>query len=150
MICCAICSSLADSESHRGPPAAVARFLLKENAMPKRILLLPVLLLTQPVLAASPATPPAVFAQCAACHSVTGSNGVGPSLQGVIGRKAGTFPGFRYSRAMKSYGKVWDKTTLAAYLANPQQAVPGNTMPFAGVPDAAQRNAIITYLASVK
>ncbi len=98
----------------------------------------------------SPATAPAAFAQCAACHSVTGSNGVGPSLKGIMGRKAGSFPGFRYSRAMKTYGKSWDKTNLAAYLANPQQAVPGNTMPFAGVPDASQRAAIVNYLATLK
>jgi cytochrome c len=115
-----------------------------------RIFLFAVALLPVSALAANPATPPAVFAQCAACHSVNGSNGVGPSLKGVIGRKAGSVPGFRYSRAMKNYGKVWDKTSLAAYLANPQQAVPGNTMPFAGVPDASQRNAIISYLASLK
>jgi len=108
------------------------------------------ILLTLPVVAANAAPAPAAFTQCIACHSVTGSNGVGPSLKGIMSRKAGSYPGFRYSRAMKSYGKPWDKTNLAAYLANPQQAVPGNTMPFAGVPDASQRNAIIAYLATLQ
>ncbi|PXX50058.1 MULTISPECIES: c-type cytochrome [Aquitalea] len=113
-----------------------------------RTLLFAAALLPLPALAAAPA--PAAFAQCAACHSVNGSNGVGPSLKGIMGRKAGSYPGFRYSRAMKTYGKPWDKTSLAAYLANPQQAVPGNTMPFPGVPDAGQRTAIVNYLATLK
>ncbi|RQO67109.1 hypothetical protein DBR44_17635 [Aquitalea sp. FJL05] len=108
------------------------------------------LLLSLPVFADSPATAPAAFAQCAACHSVNGSNGVGPSLKGIIGRKVGSSPGFRYSRAMKTLGKSWDKALLSAYLANPQQAVPGNVMPFAGVPDAGQRAAIVNYLATLQ
>ena len=106
--------------------------------------------LSLPVWAAGPATAPAAFAQCAACHSVTGSNGVGPSLKGIIGRKAGSYPGFRYSRAMKTLGKSWDKSLLSAYLANPQQTIPGNVMPFAGLPHAAQRTAIVNYLATLK
>ena len=88
----------------------------------------------------------AVFAQCTACHSTDGSNGVGPSLQGVVGRKAGTFPGFRYSRAMKAAGTTWDATTLDAYIADPQKALPGNVMPFSGIPDAKQRADLIAYL----
>lgn len=115
-----------------------------------RIFLFAVALLPLSAFAAGPATPPAAFAQCAACHSVTGSNGVGPSLKGVIGRKVGSYPGFRYSRAMKTLGKSWDKSLLSAYLANPQQTIPGNVMPFAGVPDASQRTAIINYLATLK
>lgn len=88
----------------------------------------------------------AVFAQCTACHSVDGSNGVGPSLQGVVGRKVGTFPGFRFSRAMKAAGTTWDATTLDGYIADPQKALPGNVMPFSGVPDAKQRTDLIAYL----
>jgi cytochrome c len=92
----------------------------------------------------------AVFAQCTACHSIDGSNGVGPSLQGIDGRKAGTFAGFRFSRAMKSAGTVWNATTLDAYIADPQKAVPGNVMPFSGVPDAKQRADLIAYLKTLK
>jgi cytochrome c len=90
------------------------------------------------------------FAQCAACHSVDGTNGVGPSLQGVIGRKAGSFAGFRYSRAMKAAATTWDAVSLEAFIADPQKAVPGNVMPFAGVPDARERADIAAYLATLK
>ena len=88
----------------------------------------------------------AVFVQCAACHSVDGSNGVGPSLQGVVGRKVGTFPGFRFSRAMKAAGTTWDATSLDGYIADPQKALPGNVMPFSGIPDAKQRADLVAYL----
>ena len=88
----------------------------------------------------------AVFSQCAACHSIDGSNGVGPSLQGVVGRKTATFAGFRYSRAMKAAGTTWDAATLDAYIADPQKALPGNVMPFSGIPDAKQRADLIAYL----
>lgn len=86
------------------------------------------------------------FAQCSACHSVDGSNGVGPSLKGIAGRQAGSFAGFRYSRAMKGAGFNWDDKKLAAYLADPQKVVPGNVMPFAGVADEKQRADLVAFL----
>ena len=96
---------------------------------------------------AQDARPPSTaFSACAACHSVDGSNGTGPSLKGVIGRTSGTFPGFRYSRAMKSAAIVWDPAALDRYLTNPQDVVPGNIMPFSGVGEAQERAAIISYL----
>ena len=64
----------------------------------------------------------AVFAQCAACHSIDG-NGVDPSLQGVFGHQVG-LRRLRYSRAMKSTAYNWDAAHLDAYLANPQTAIP--------------------------
>src|ERR1700683_2731173 len=88
----------------------------------------------------------AAFSACAACHSVDGSNGTGPSLKGVVGRTSGTLPGFRYSRAMKSAAITWDEASLDRYLANPQEVVPGNMMPFSGAPDATARAEIIAYL----
>ena len=88
----------------------------------------------------------AVFAQCASCHAIDASNGVGPSLQGVVGRRAGSFAGFRYSRAMKAAGTTWDATTLDGYIADPQKAVPGNVMPFAGISDAKPRADLVGYL----
>lgn len=91
-----------------------------------------------------------VYAQCAACHSVDGSQGVGPSLQGVVGRQAGSAPGFRFSRAMRSAGYPWDSRTLDAYITNPQGAVPGNVMPYAGLADPKQRADLLAYLASLK
>jgi cytochrome c len=92
----------------------------------------------------------AVFEQCTACHSTDGNNGVGPSLQGVVRRKAGIVPGFRYSRAMKSATLSWDEKTLDGYIADPQTVVPGNLMPFSGLPDAKQRADLIAYLATLK
>ena len=92
----------------------------------------------------------AAFAQCAACHSIDGSNGVGPSLQGVVGRKVGSFPGFRYSRAMKSAAVSWDTTHLDAYLADPQTALPGNVMPFSGVADTKARADLVAYLQTLR
>ena len=88
----------------------------------------------------------AVFVQCAACHSIDGSNGAGPSLQGIAGRKAGSFPGFEYSRAMKANATVWDVASLDAYLSDPHGMAPGNLMPFAGLLDAKQRANLVAYL----
>ena len=92
----------------------------------------------------------AAFAQCSACHTLDGSNGVGPSLKGVAGRKAGSLPGFRFSRGMKSAGFNWDDKTLAAYLADPQKTVPGNVMPFSGVADEKQRADLVAFLMTQK
>jgi cytochrome c len=86
------------------------------------------------------------FAACAACHSTTGSDGVGPHLNGVFGRKAGSVSGFNYSRAMKQANVVWDDKTLAAFIADPQTAVPGNHMPFSGLQDPTQRADVVDYL----
>jgi cytochrome c len=90
------------------------------------------------------------FAECAACHSVTNANGVGPSLFGIIGRQSATVAGFHYSPAMKRAKKTWDDKTLDAYIANPQAVIPGNLMPFSGVADAKQRADLIAYLKTVK
>jgi cytochrome c len=91
-----------------------------------------------------------VFAQCAACHSVDGSNGAGPSLKGIVGSKAGDFAGFRFSRAMKNSGTVWDAKTLDAYIADPQAAIPGNVMPYSGLTDSKQRADLVAYLQTLK
>jgi cytochrome c len=104
--------------------------------------------------AAAPSTAPstapnAVFSQCEVCHSVDGINGTGPTLKGVVGRQSGTVPGFRYSRAMKGAGIMWDDKSLDRYLSDPQELVPGNVMPFSGIADSAQRAAIIAYLKTI-
>ncbi len=87
------------------------------------------------------------FAVCAACHSLKpGVAGVGPSLAGVAGKKAGTNdPKFKYSAAMKA-APAWSDARLDAFLTNPKAAVPGTVMPFAGVKDAQKRADIIAYL----
>jgi cytochrome c len=90
------------------------------------------------------------FAVCAACHSTSGSDGVGPHLDGVVGRKSGSVSGFNYSRAMKQANVVWDDKTLVAFLANPQAAVPGNHMPFSGLQDPQQRADVVAYLKTLR
>jgi cytochrome c len=90
------------------------------------------------------------YPACAACHNVEGADGLGPHLNGVIGRKAGSVPGFNYSPAMKRADLVWDAQTLDRFLANPQQAVPGNRMPFSGLPDATTRTDVVAYLTSLR
>jgi len=90
-----------------------------------------------------------VFRKCQACHSLDpGKNLVGPSLAGVIGRKAGSAPNYSYSPAMKSANLVWDAKTLDSYLNDPQKVVPGNKMPFPGLKTAHDRDDIIAFLAS--
>jgi cytochrome c len=90
-----------------------------------------------------------LFAQrCKVCHSVTpGAKGVGPNLNGVAGRKAASAPGFAYSPALKASGLSWTPANLDAYLAAPMRKVPGTRMVIS-VPDAAQRKALVGYLAS--
>ena len=73
-------------------------------------------------------------------------NGVGPVLNGIVGRKAGSYPGFAYSPANKNSGLTWTVAELQKYLANPQKLVPGTKMPFPGLPDVAKVNNIIAYL----
>jgi cytochrome c len=87
------------------------------------------------------------FGMCTACHTVAkgGHNGIGPNLSGLIGRRAGSVPGFTYSAAMKSSGLTWDAKTLDAFLAAPTKKVPGTKMPIS-VSDPAKRAAVIAYL----
>jgi cytochrome c len=89
------------------------------------------------------------FAVCAACHQVGphARNGVGPVLNGVVGRKAGSYPGYSYSTANKNSGLTWSVAELQKYLASPQKVVPGTKMPFAGLPDQKKVDDIIAYLA---
>jgi len=91
-----------------------------------------------------------IFKSCAACHATDHTNRVGPGLEGIIGRQAGTVPGFSYSDAMKKSGIVWDAKILDAYLESPQKVVPGNRMPYAGLKDTTDRADLVAYLATLK
>ncbi|UZK66657.1 c-type cytochrome [Sphingomonas sp. M1-B02] len=87
------------------------------------------------------------FATCAACHSVdAGVNKIGPSLHGIVGRKAGTVAGFAYSAANKNSGITWTPEKLFQYLEKPQRVVPGTKMIFPGFPDPQKRADVIAYL----
>jgi cytochrome c len=91
-----------------------------------------------------------VFKACAACHATDHANRIGPGLEGIIGRTAGTVPSFAYSDAMKKSGLVWDAKTLDAYLESPQKVVPGNRMPYPGLKNPTDRTDLLTYLATLK
>ena len=88
------------------------------------------------------------FEECVPCHALArGAESVGPTLHGVFGRKAGEGGDFRYSPALKRSGITWSEQTLDQFIADPQAAVPGNRMPFAGVTDGDARADLIAYLA---
>lgn len=88
---------------------------------------------------------------CAVCHSTDpGTNKLGPSLAGVVGRKSASLQDFSYSPAMTKLNVTWDKATLDKYLADPQGMVPGTKMIFPGVKDEADRKALIDYLGTLQ
>ncbi|MCZ8182389.1 MAG: cytochrome c family protein [Beijerinckiaceae bacterium] len=89
-----------------------------------------------------------VFGQCRACHAVgeTAKNGVGPQLNGLIGRKAGSVEGYNYSDANKNSGKVWDEATFTAYIKDPKGQMPGTKMVYAGLKDETRIANLIAYL----
>lgn len=90
-----------------------------------------------------------VFAQCRTCHVTdTGVNKIGPSLSGIIGRQAGTVPGFTYSAANGRSGITWTEEKMFQYLEKPQRVLPQSRMIFAGLTDAQKRADLIAYLAS--
>jgi cytochrome c len=90
-------------------------------------------------------------AQCSLCHAVVaGQNGVGPTLFGVVGRPAGSVPGFQYTADHKRLGVTWDAATLDKYLTNPRAMVPDTTMIYAGLKDDAERADLIGYLETLR
>jgi cytochrome c len=103
-------------------------------------------------MAADPAAGKAVFTStCSICHSVQpGKNMVGPSLAGVVGRKTGSVPGFRYSPANQNANLTWDEATLDKYLQSPRTTIPGTTMTYGGLKDDTKRADLIAYLATLK
>ncbi|MDT3670243.1 MAG: cytochrome C [Aromatoleum sp.] len=86
-----------------------------------------------------------IYSRCLACHALAYDR-VGPRHCGLFGRRAGSVPGFDYSDAMRKSGIVWDAATLDRFLAAPTQVVPGTTMGYAGIPDPAERAALIAWL----
>jgi len=91
-----------------------------------------------------------VFAQCRACHQVgpTAKNTVGPILNGLFGRVAGTVEGYNYSEANKKSGITWDEKVFAEYIENPRAKIPGTKMAYAGLKDPKRVENLIAYLKS--
>jgi cytochrome c len=89
-----------------------------------------------------------VFAKCKICHQIGegAKNMVGPVLNGVVGRKAGTYEGYHYSDANKNSGITWDEATLKVYLADPKAKVPGTKMVFPGLKSDDDIANVIAYL----
>jgi cytochrome c len=89
-----------------------------------------------------------VFAQCRACHQVgpAAKNAVGPVLNGLFGRKAGTVEGYNYSPANKNSGITWDEATFSEYIKDPKAKVPGTKMVYAGLKDEQRIKDLIAYL----
>jgi cytochrome c len=89
-----------------------------------------------------------VFAKCKICHQVGegARNLIGPELNGIVGRKAGSVEGYSYTEANKNSGITWDDATLKEYLKNPKAKMPGTKMIFAGLPKDEDIDNVIAYL----
>ena len=107
------------------------------------------LLVSAPVTGADVEHGKALYEACAACHTEK-PDAVGPSLKGVVGRKAAALEDFRYSNPMKRANFVWDDGNLQAYLTDPQAKVKGNRMPFSGLRESKDVEDVIAYLKTFK
>ena len=99
------------------------------------------------VAADAPAAPDGeqLYTRCMACHALAYDR-VGPRHCGLFGRRAGSLPGFAYTPAMRGSGIVWNAATLDRFLAAPMKVVPGTSMTYDGIADAAERAALIAWL----
>ena len=118
--------------------------------MPKLLLTAALIGTAAHAQAGDPAAGKAVFARCGICHAVGpgATTKLGPTLNGIVGRKAASIAGFAYSPAMQKAGLVWTPKVIDAYLVAPQKLVPGNRMAFAGLPQQKDRDDVIAYLAT--
>lgn len=89
-----------------------------------------------------------VFAQCRTCHQIgeNAKNGVGPQLNGLFGRKAGTVEGYSYSNAYKALDKVWSPENFTVYIKDPRGVTPGTKMVYPGLKDETQIKNLIAFL----
>lgn len=89
-----------------------------------------------------------VFTQCRACHQVgeKAKNVVGPTLNGLFGRKAGTVEGYSYSAANKNSGITWTEEVFAEYIKDPKAKIPGTKMIYAGLKDEKRIADLTAYL----
>jgi cytochrome c len=89
-----------------------------------------------------------IFKKCSACHSIVegGGNKIGPTLWGVLGRKAGSVSNYKYSKAMAAHGKNWSFEEMNDFLTKPKDWIKGTKMSFAGLKKAEDRAAVILYM----
>ncbi len=129
-------------------PAATIVSTERVSPMLCRLSLAVLALAAVPAAAQNAPSGAVLYAPCKACHTIDkgGRNGLGPNLNGVVGRKAGSLPGFNYSAAMKGFGKTWTPALLDAYLADPRKTVPNNKMIYPGLKDPQKRAALIAWL----
>ena len=96
--------------------------------------------------AADPVKGKKVFKKCVACHSLQeGKNKIGPSLYNLLGRKAGSVDGYKYSKAMKNSGVVWDEESLDKFLTKPRKFIKRTKMSFRGIKKKSLRDALISF-----
>ena len=107
-----------------------------------------VLTSTAASLAQDAASGEKVFVVCKACHQIgeTAKNAVGPALNGIIGRKAGTYAGYNYTDANKNSGLTWDEPTFRDYIKDPKAKIPGTKILYAGLKDEQKISDLLAYL----
>ena len=110
-------------------------------------------LLSLQAMAADATKGKALFEACAKCHSITAESDstlVGPTLKGVIGRKAASIDDFRYSSAMRASGLTWTEENIKEYITDPQAKVKGNRMALKSSFEANEIDDLIAYLKTLK
>ena len=96
--------------------------------------------------AAVPVNGKKVFKKCAACHSLQeGKNKIGPPLYNLLGRKAGSVEGYKYSKAMKNSDVVWDEESLDKFLTKPRKFIKRTKMSFWGIKKKSLRDDLISF-----
>ena len=97
--------------------------------------------------AADPAKGKKVFRKCVACHSLQEcKNKIGPPLNNLLGRKAGSVEGYKYSKAMATHGKLWSFEEMNGFLIKPKDWIKGTKMTFVGLKKETERAAVILYM----
>jgi len=97
--------------------------------------------------AADPVKGKKVFKKCVACHSLQeGKNKMGPPLNNLLGRKAGSLDGYKYSKAMKNSDVVWDEESLDKFITKPRKFIPKTKMSFRGIKKKSLRDDLISFL----
>jgi cytochrome c len=100
-------------------------------------------------LAQDVATGKTSFNKCAVCHAIGegAKNKIGPVLNGLDGRKAGTVEGYSYSEANKNSGITWNEAVFKEYITDPKAKIPGTKMAFAGIKSEKEINDLWAFIA---